>query len=268
LYGQDDIAYPSSSPSGNVEDSTLHHSGDTCEDSYALALRHDQIRRLDDLLVGVDMASWKSCMEDDELHMMSEPHFSSSQSPMLAITQEDISGIPDMVEEPCVVIVHKGHMDLQTREERYGLEIVDLTHTYQYEESESPLLEIPLMDQVVETDSLLGQLLPGSIYNDEDTLFIGRDDHSPCLDTSVWDPSADDISRVSAQEDTSAHTGYSAIHMGVAVGDDVQWHIGGLNSVVDSGQFNALSFKECVVGDSIVNTSSKGHGVEPKRDCD
>jgi hypothetical protein len=43
-------------------------------------------------------------------------------------------------------IVHKEHMDLQTQEERYGLEIVDLTHTYQYGESESPLLEIPLMD--------------------------------------------------------------------------------------------------------------------------
>jgi hypothetical protein len=43
-------------------------------------------------------------------------------------------------------IVHKEHMDLQTQEERYGLDIVDLTHTYQYEESESSLLEIPLMD--------------------------------------------------------------------------------------------------------------------------
>ena len=62
---------------------------------------------------------------------------------MLATTHEDINNIPNMVEDPCVGIVHK---DLQTQEERYGLEIVDLTHTYQYEESESPLLEIPLMD--------------------------------------------------------------------------------------------------------------------------
>jgi hypothetical protein len=45
---------------------------------------------------------------------MSEPHFSSSQSPMLAMTHEDISGILDMVEEPCVGIVHKEHMDLPT----------------------------------------------------------------------------------------------------------------------------------------------------------
>jgi hypothetical protein len=268
LDGRDDSACPSSSPSGNVEDSTLQHTGDTCEDSYVLALRHDEIGRLDDLPMGVDMASRKSCMEDDELPMMSEPHFSSSQSYMLATTHEDISGIPDMVEEPCGGIVHKGHMDLQTQEERYGLEIVDLTHTYQYEESESPLLEIPLMDQVAETDSLLGHLLPGSIYSDDDTLLIGRDDHITCLDTSVWDPGADDISRVSAQEDTAAHTGYSVIQMGVAVGDGVQWPTGGLSSIVDSGQFSALSFEECVVEDSIVDTSSEEHEVEPQRDCD
>ena len=56
LDGHDDSTCPSSSPSINVEDSTLQHSGDTCEDSYVLALRHDEIRRLDDLLVGVDMA--------------------------------------------------------------------------------------------------------------------------------------------------------------------------------------------------------------------
>jgi hypothetical protein len=51
-------------------------------------------------------------MYDDELPMMSEPHFSYSQSYMLATKHEDISGIPDIVEEPCVGIVHKGHMDL------------------------------------------------------------------------------------------------------------------------------------------------------------
>jgi hypothetical protein len=77
------------------------------------------------------------------------------------------------------------------------------------------------MDQVVETDSLLGHLLPRSIYSDEDALLIGRDDHSTCLDTSVWDPGTEDISRVSAQEDTAAHTGYNATQMGVAIGDGV-----------------------------------------------
>jgi hypothetical protein len=112
LDGQDDSTCLSSSSLGNVEDSILHHSGDTCEASYVLALRHDEIKRLDDLPMGVDMASRKSCMEDDEFPMRSEPHFSSSQSPMLATTHEDISSIPDMVEDPCVGIVHKEHMDV------------------------------------------------------------------------------------------------------------------------------------------------------------
>jgi hypothetical protein len=63
----------------------------------------------------------------------------------------------------------------------------------------------------VETDSLLGHLLPGLIYSDEDALLIGWNDQSTCLDTSVWDQGADDISRMSAQEDIATHTGYGAI---------------------------------------------------------
>jgi hypothetical protein len=97
---------------------------------------------------------------------------------------------------------------------------------------------------------------------------MGRDDHISCLDTSVRDSGADDISRVSAQEDTATHTRYNVIQMGVAVGDGVQWHTGGLGSIVDSGKFNALSFEECVVWNSIVDTSSEGHEVEPQQDCD
>ena len=122
------------------------------------------------------------------------------------------------------------------------MEALEYIHTYHYEESDSPLIGILLLDWVVETDNLLGYSFPGSVYSDEDALLIGRDDHSTCLDTSVWDPGADDSSRVSAQEDTTAHTGYSVIQMGVAVGDGVQWHIGGPSSTVDNGQFNALSF--------------------------
>jgi hypothetical protein len=47
--------------------------------------------------------------------------------------------------------------------------------------------------------------------------------------------------------------------MGVEVGDGVQWHTGWLSSTVDSGQFSALSFEDCVVGDYIVDTSSEKH---------
>jgi hypothetical protein len=109
-----------------------------------------------------ELGSRKSCMEDDELSAMTVTHFSSSQTPMIAMTHVDIAGISDMVEEPCVGIVHKGHMDLQTQEERHDLELVDLTHAYQYEESESPILEIPLIDQVVESrdQHLVGTVTP------------------------------------------------------------------------------------------------------------
>ena len=47
------------------------------------------------------------------------------------------------------------------------------------------------------------------------------------------------------------------IKMGVVVVDGVQWHTGGPNSKVDSGQFSALSFEESVVGDSMVDTRSE-----------
>jgi hypothetical protein len=73
---------------------------------------------------------------------------------------------------------------------------------------------------------------------------------------------------VSAQEDTTAHTRYGVILIGVTVGDGVQWHTGGLNITGDSGKFGALYFEECVVGDSIVDTSSERHEVAPQQDCD
>ena len=58
---------------------------------------------------------------------------------------------------------------------------------------------------------LMGHLLLGIACSDEDVLFIDQDDHSTCLDTSRWDLGAVDSSRVSAQEDTTAHTGYNVI---------------------------------------------------------
>jgi hypothetical protein len=78
------------------------------------------------------------------------------------------------------------------------------------------------MDQVVESNSLLGHSLLGLIYSDENALLIGWNDHSMCLDTSIWDPDTDDISRVSAQEDTFSHTGYGVIQIGATVGDGMQ----------------------------------------------
>jgi hypothetical protein len=192
--GQDDSTCALAVISHSVDDLTLQQSGDTSEDSHVLAPRHD------------------------ELPMVIVTQLAPSQTPMIAMAHEDISGIADIVVEPCVRIAHPGQVDLH---ERHDLETMDFTHTYQYEESESPLLGTPLFDQTVETNSLMGHLLPGPVCSDEDALLIGRDDHSTCLDTSVWDPGANDSSRVSAQEDTTAHTGYSVIQMELAVGDGV-----------------------------------------------
>jgi hypothetical protein len=72
-------------------------------------------------------------------------------------------------------------------------------------------LETPLVEQLVEADRLMEHLLPGLACMDEDALFSSQDDHSTCLDTSIWDPGTDDSSRLSAQEDTAAHTRYNVI---------------------------------------------------------
>jgi hypothetical protein len=85
--------------------------------------------------------------------MMTVTHLSSFQTPMIATTHEDISGISDMIEEPYVRDAHHGHMDPQIQEEIHDVQTVDLTLTYQHEEIESPLLETPLVEQVMETDS-------------------------------------------------------------------------------------------------------------------
>ena len=114
------------------------------------------------------------------------------------------------------------------------METDDYIHTYQYGESESPLLGSPLIDQLGETDRLMGYLLLRSLYSDEDVSLVCRDDRITCMDTSVWDPGEDDISRVSAQEDTVEHTRYMVVQMEAIVGDDVQWHSGGVNITPDN----------------------------------
>jgi hypothetical protein len=137
--GQDDSTCVSTVISYTVDDLTPQQSGDTSGDSHMLAPR------------------------PDELPMMTVTHLSSFQTPMIATTHEDISGISDMIEEPCVRDAHHGHMDPQTQEERHELQTVDLTHTYQHEEIESPLLETPLVEQVMETDRLDGTLTSRTI---------------------------------------------------------------------------------------------------------
>jgi hypothetical protein len=108
-------------------------------------------------------------------------------------------------------------------------------------------------------------LLPGSACSDEDALFSSQDDHSMCLDTAIWDPGADDSSRLSAQEDTVAHTGYSMTHRELAVEDDVQLCMGRPSGTVDSRQSNTLSSAKSVFRDG---TSNERHEGVPQHDYD
>jgi hypothetical protein len=64
------------------------------------------------------------------------------------------------------------------------------------------MLETPLVEKSPKDDRLMENLLSGSVCIDEDALFSSQDDHSTCLDTSLWDLGAEDSSRLSAQEDT------------------------------------------------------------------
>jgi hypothetical protein len=138
---------------------------------------------------------------------------------------------------------------------------------------DSQLLETPLVEQVAKVDRLMEHLLLRSTCIDEDALFSIQDDHSMCLDIAMWDPGADDSSRLSAQEDTTAHTGYSVIQGEIAPSDGVQWHTGVPSSTVDSEQFGTSSYVESVFGDSRVgsnrtDTSSEGSEMAPQRDHD
>jgi hypothetical protein len=104
-----------------------------------------------------------------------------------------------MMDEPSVRDAHHGEIDPQIQEEVQDVPTVDVTHTGQLEEIESQLLETPLVEQIVEDDRLMEHLLPRSVCIDEDALFSSQDDHSTCLDTTLWDPGVDDSSKLSAQ---------------------------------------------------------------------
>jgi hypothetical protein len=249
LDGQDDGTSISVDMSHTIDDLTPQQSDDTSEESHVLAPR------------------------DDELPMGGVTHLSPVQTPMIAMSHEEISGTSGMMDEPSVRDAHHGQIDPQIQEEVQDVPAVDLTHIGQPEEIESQLLETPLVEQIAEADRLMEHLLPGSVCIDEDALFSSQDDHSMCLDTSLWDPGADDSSRMSAQEDTAAHTGYSGSQGEMASSDGMQWHTGVPNNTVDSGQFNTSSYAEGVFGDSRVgtsrtDTSSEGSDMAPQYDHD
>jgi hypothetical protein len=64
---------------------------------------------------------------DDELPMMVVTHMSSFPTPLIATSHEGVSGISNMIEEPCVRDAHHGHVDPQIREEIHDVQTFDLT---------------------------------------------------------------------------------------------------------------------------------------------
>jgi len=113
LDGQDDGTSVSVDISHTIDDLTPQQSGDTSEESHVLALR------------------------DDELPMRVVTHLSPFQTPMIATSHEEISGMSDVMDEPIVRVAHHGHVDPLIQEEIQGVQTRDLTHTDQLEEIES-----------------------------------------------------------------------------------------------------------------------------------
>jgi hypothetical protein len=130
---------------------------------------------------------------------------------------------------------------------------------------ESQLLETPVVEKMPEIDRWMEHLLPGSDCMDEDALFGSQDYDSTCLDTTIWDPGADDSSRLSAQEDTTAHIGYSVSKGEMESSDGMQWHTRVPSGTVDSRHLITLSSAESVVSDG---TSSDRHEGVPQHDYD
>jgi hypothetical protein len=117
---------------------------------------------------------------------------------MIAMSHEEISGMSGMMDELSVRDAHHGQVDPQIQEEVQDVQAVYLTHAGQPKDMGSQLLETPLVEQIAEADRLMEHLIPGLACIDEDALFSIQDDHRKCLDTTIWDPGAEDSSRLSA----------------------------------------------------------------------
>jgi hypothetical protein len=89
LGGQDGSTNVLADMSHTIDDLTPQQSADTSEDSH--------------VLVPID----------DDHPMVTMTHLSSFQTPMIAMSHEDINGILDMMEEPSVRDAHHGHVDPQ-----------------------------------------------------------------------------------------------------------------------------------------------------------
>jgi hypothetical protein len=128
LDGQDDSPSVSADTSHTIDDLTPQQSGDTSEESHVLAPR------------------------DDELPMGAMTHLTPIQTPMIAMSDEEINGTSDMMDEPSVRDAHHGQVDPQIQEEVQDIHAIDPTHIGQSEEMESQLLETLVVEHMAEVD--------------------------------------------------------------------------------------------------------------------
>jgi hypothetical protein len=89
LDGQDDGTSVSADMSHTIDDLTPQQSGDTSEESHMLAPR------------------------DDELPMGGMTHLTPVQTPMIAMSYEEINGMSGMMDGPSVSDAHHRHIDPQ-----------------------------------------------------------------------------------------------------------------------------------------------------------
>jgi hypothetical protein len=87
LDGQDNRTSVSTDISHTIDDLTRQQNGGTSEESHVLA------------------------PGDDELPMMVVTHMSSFQTPLIATSHEEVSGMADRIYEPCVRDAHPRHVD-------------------------------------------------------------------------------------------------------------------------------------------------------------
>jgi hypothetical protein len=93
LDGQDDSTSASSDISHTIDVFTSQQSSDTSEESHVLAPR------------------------DYELPMGAMTHLSPDQTPMIATSHEETSGMLGMMDEPILRVAHHGHVDPPIQEE-------------------------------------------------------------------------------------------------------------------------------------------------------
>ena len=113
LDGQDDSPSVSAGTSHTIDDLMTQQSGDTSEESQVLAPR------------------------DDELPMGVVTHLTHVQTPMIAMSDEEINDTLGMMDEPSVRDAHHGQVDPQIQEEVQDIHAIDPTHIGQLEEMES-----------------------------------------------------------------------------------------------------------------------------------